>query len=220
MRGSATEDQQLRRAQRPAFASFELSLLEPSSPTGYDCTDRGLSLSVEDQKEVNDKLQQLSCIGDRQSPRPIDNSNLFGNFNVAYTSVLDSTQPRQRKLGLTDQLKQPSVPSLWHAKCTRAQGLLNLAGCSTVSGIVIARLCLMHNRWHLLYSLAACYSLSTLAMSMTIGIEISLMTAWWFVAAAGGRFRNALGRRIFQTRQLCQSVLQPDTVTNKVCPRF
>lgn len=35
--------------------------------------------------------------------------------------------------------------------------------------------------------------------------------------AAGGRFRNAAGRQIFQTRQLCQSVLRPDVVTNKVC---
>ncbi|KAK9812520.1 hypothetical protein WJX73_005534 [Symbiochloris irregularis] len=94
-----------------------------------DSSDRGLSLSLDDQKDVNGKLEQLSEIGERQSPRPLDNSNLWGNFNVAYTSVLNSTQPRQ---------------------------------------------------------------------------------------PAGGRFRNAFGRRIFQTTQLCQSVLRPDVVTNKV----
>jgi hypothetical protein len=35
-------------------------------------------------------------------------------------------------------------------------------------------------------------------------------------AAAGGRFRGRLGRAFFKTERLCQSVLEPDLVTNKV----
>lgn len=35
-------------------------------------------------------------------------------------------------------------------------------------------------------------------------------------AAAGGGFRGSVGRRIFKTTNLCQSVMQPDLVTNKV----
>ena len=34
--------------------------------------------------------------------------------------------------------------------------------------------------------------------------------------AAGGRFRSSLGRALFQTAGLFQSVLQPDIATNKV----
>ncbi len=35
-------------------------------------------------------------------------------------------------------------------------------------------------------------------------------------AAAGGRFRGRIGRQLFQTTQLCQSVLEPNLVTNKL----
>jgi hypothetical protein len=35
-------------------------------------------------------------------------------------------------------------------------------------------------------------------------------------AAAGGRFRNGIGRSIFRTSGLFQSVLEPDVATNKV----
>ena len=35
---------------------------------------------------------------------------------------------------------------------------------------------------------------------------------------AGGRFRSSLGKFIFQTTDLCQSVLRPDVVVNKVRP--
>ena len=35
--------------------------------------------------------------------------------------------------------------------------------------------------------------------------------------AAGGRFRSQFGRSLFRTEKVCQSVIQPDIVTNKVC---
>jgi hypothetical protein len=35
-------------------------------------------------------------------------------------------------------------------------------------------------------------------------------------AAAGGRFRGRIGRTLFQTAGLFQSVLEPDVATNKV----
>lgn len=44
------------------------------------------------------------------------------------------------------------------------------------------------------------------------------LTAHLSPAAAGGRFRGSIGRAIFQTRGVYQSVLQPDLVTNKVPP--
>lgn len=34
--------------------------------------------------------------------------------------------------------------------------------------------------------------------------------------AAGGRFRGALGRAIFRTTCVCQSIIKPDIVINKV----
>ena len=37
-----------------------------------------------------------------------------------------------------------------------------------------------------------------------------------YVQPAGGRFRTGLGRLLFQTKGLFQSVLQPDIVVNKV----
>jgi hypothetical protein len=35
-------------------------------------------------------------------------------------------------------------------------------------------------------------------------------------APAGGRFRSGIGKLLFRTTRLCQSVLQPDLVTNKI----
>jgi len=43
-------------------------------------------------------------------------------------------------------------------------------------------------------------------------LQLSVLKA----AAAGGKFRGRLGRAIFQTTAVCQSVLQPDLVINKV----
>ena len=39
----------------------------------------------------------------------------------------------------------------------------------------------------------------------------------YLIAAAGGRFRGKIGRKLFKATKLCQSIIQPDIVTNKVC---
>ncbi len=36
------------------------------------------------------------------------------------------------------------------------------------------------------------------------------------LTAAGGGFRSGLGRKLFQTTRLCQSIISPTLVTNKV----
>ena len=35
-------------------------------------------------------------------------------------------------------------------------------------------------------------------------------------AAAGGRFRGRIGKHIFRLNQLCQSAMEPNTISNKV----
>lgn len=61
--------------------------------------DGGTSLSTEKQAAINDKLGQLEELGKQQQPRPLDNPDIFGNFNVAYTSTQRAKEQNgQRKL--------------------------------------------------------------------------------------------------------------------------
>ncbi|PNH04276.1 putative plastid-lipid-associated protein 8, chloroplastic, partial [Tetrabaena socialis] len=89
----------------------------------------GLSMSPERRSAVDSLLERLEAAGAAQQPRPIENPLLWGNYNVAYTSV-----------GKSQENGQP----------------------------------------------------------------------------AGGRFRGRIGRTLFRTAGLFQSVLQPDIATNKV----
>ena len=50
-----------------------------------------------------------------------------------------------------------------------------------------------------------------------IYIVRKLMSERFPDAAAGGAFRSGPGRLIFSTRELCQSIIEPDVATNKVC---
>ncbi|KAK9829022.1 hypothetical protein WJX72_003469 [[Myrmecia] bisecta] len=92
-------------------------------------TDSGEKLKDAEQQEVNNLLDRLEQIGRGQTPRPLENPIIFGNYNVAYVSTRKTTQDGP---------------------------------------------------------------------------------------PAGGSFRTGLGRLLFPTKKLCQSILQPDTVTNKV----
>lgn len=91
-------------------------------------TDGGLDISSEKRKTVDALLEELEEIGKTQTPRPLDNPLLFGNYEVSYVST---------------GRKQDGAP-------------------------------------------------------------------------AGGNFRQGIGRLIFQTRGVYQSVLAPDIVVNKV----
>lgn len=57
------------------------------------------------------------------------------------------------------------------------------------------------------YSMWNCFDLSAVP---TVSPNMS-------ATAAGGRFRSRFGRSLFRTEKVCQSVIQPDIVTNKVC---
>ncbi|GLC43911.1 hypothetical protein PLESTB_000922200 [Pleodorina starrii] len=92
-------------------------------------TDSGLQISRETRTRVDSLLDRLEELGGAQQPRPLDNPLLWGNYNVAYTSV-----------GRSQERGEP----------------------------------------------------------------------------AGGRFRGRIGRALFRTAGLFQSVLQPDIATNKV----
>lgn len=59
-------------------------------------------MSQEEQAVVNDCLEELEERGKSQTPRPLDNPEIFGNFNVAYTSTQRAPrQDGQRKSLLT-----------------------------------------------------------------------------------------------------------------------
>ena len=45
-------------------------------------------------------LDQLEAIGSAQQPRPLQDPLLWGNYNVAYTSIKRTTDKGQRKMGL------------------------------------------------------------------------------------------------------------------------
>eukprot|EP00198_Chlamydomonas_reinhardtii_P001636 XP_001690972.1 plastid lipid associated protein [Chlamydomonas reinhardtii] len=92
-------------------------------------TDSGLSIDPATRKHVDGLLDKLEALGAAQQPRPLDSPLLWGNYNVAYTSV-----------GRSQERGEP----------------------------------------------------------------------------AGGRFRGKIGRALFRTAGLFQSVLQPDIATNKV----
>ncbi|GLI58830.1 hypothetical protein VaNZ11_000594 [Volvox africanus] len=92
-------------------------------------TDSGLQISPEARARVDSLLYRLEALGTTQQPRPLDNPLLWGNYNVAYTSV-----------GRSQERGEP----------------------------------------------------------------------------AGGRFRGRIGRALFRTAGLFQSVLKPDIATNKV----
>ncbi|KAG2445792.1 hypothetical protein HXX76_000396 [Chlamydomonas incerta] len=92
-------------------------------------TDSGLSIDPATRKHVDGLLDRLEGLGAAQQPRPLGSPLLWGNYNVAYTSV-----------GRSQERGEP----------------------------------------------------------------------------AGGRFRGKIGRALFRTAGLFQSVLQPDIATNKV----
>ena len=54
----------------------------------------GLSkrLNAGQQAAVNKLLLELEEKGRQQSPRPLDNALIFGNWNVAYTSVQNASK--------------------------------------------------------------------------------------------------------------------------------
>ncbi|GBG00114.1 hypothetical protein Rsub_12855 [Raphidocelis subcapitata] len=99
-------------------------------------TDGGISAPPEVSARVDALLDELEAIGAQQTPRPLDNDLLWGNYTVAYTSVARATEAQRRG--------QP----------------------------------------------------------------------------AGGRFRSGVGRALFSTTGLFQSVLRPDVATNKVAFRL
>lgn len=56
-------------------------------------------MSQSQQSKVNDCLEELERRGKNQIPRPLDDPNIFGNYNVAYTSTQRAaTQSGQRTL--------------------------------------------------------------------------------------------------------------------------
>ncbi|KAL4445848.1 hypothetical protein ABPG77_009047 [Micractinium sp. CCAP 211/92] len=95
-------------------------------------TDGGDRVSPAMRQQVDGWLQELGAIGDARAQRPLQDPNIFGNYEVAYVSMGKA------------QYGQP----------------------------------------------------------------------------AGGRFRGGLGKLLFRTTLLAQSVLQPDVVTNKVAFRL
>lgn len=46
-----------------------------------------MMLAESEKAEIDVMLERLEVIGDAQQPRPMSNPLLFGNCNVAYTSV-------------------------------------------------------------------------------------------------------------------------------------
>jgi len=90
----------------------------------------GITISDEKRAKVDTLLEELEVVGKTQTPRPLDNPLIWGNYEVSYVSSGAGQQSRG----------QP----------------------------------------------------------------------------AGGRFQSSIGRAIFRTRGIFQSVLEPDIVTNKV----
>ena len=62
-------------------------------------------MSQQDQSSVNDCLEELERRGQTQDPRPLDNSDIFGDYNVAYTS----TQRAPRQSGQRECIFAPKV---------------------------------------------------------------------------------------------------------------
>jgi hypothetical protein len=137
-------------------------------------TDSGLAVAPETRQKVDSLLEQLEAVGAQQQPRPLDNALLWGNYNVAYTSIGRSQEGGQR-----EALPASQAPS---NSCTHD-----------------------HTPW--LARLCPWYAPGVTHASLPCPL-----------AAAGGRFRGNVGRALFQTAGLYQSVLQPDEplATNKV----
>lgn len=61
--------------------------------------DGGSALSKQEQSEVNDLLLELEGPGKAQQPRPLKNPDIFGNYNVAFSSTQRAPkQEGQRKI--------------------------------------------------------------------------------------------------------------------------
>lgn len=50
-------------------------------------SDSGVGLHEEEEATVNKLINQLEAVGKQQEPRPLDNSLIFGNFGVAFSST-------------------------------------------------------------------------------------------------------------------------------------
>ncbi|EFJ50966.1 hypothetical protein VOLCADRAFT_116549, partial [Volvox carteri f. nagariensis] len=114
---------------QPSSSADEARQLVDQVLKTIEGTDSGLQISPQARAHVDALLERLEVLGAAQQPRPLDNPLLWGNYNVAYTSV-----------GKSQEHGEP----------------------------------------------------------------------------AGGRFRGRIGRALFRTAGLFQSVLKPDLATNKV----
>lgn len=54
-------------------------------------------MSQQQREQVDSLLEQLEAAGSQQQPRPLDNSLLWGNYNVAYTSTSKAQSERGQR---------------------------------------------------------------------------------------------------------------------------
>lgn len=67
-------------------------------------------------------------------------------------------------------------------------------------------------------NVSTCFSSMPYSMWTCLNLSaVPIMNPDMSATAAGGRFRSRFGRALFRTEKVCQSVIQPDIVTNKVC---
>lgn len=59
--------------------------------------DGGINMSQQQREQVDSLLEQLESVGSQQQPRPLDNSLLYGNYNVAYTSTSRAQSERGQR---------------------------------------------------------------------------------------------------------------------------
>jgi hypothetical protein len=160
-------------------------------------TDNGLDISSATRSIVDGLLDVLEREGAKQQPRPLENNPLlFGDYNVAYTSSARSSDrgerecPRPAGRWLAGWL--PGWPDGWLAAW--------LAGC--LAGCLAA--------WLLPATPHPCGARRPCPRRRPPAPPPLHR------AAAGGRFRGKVGRSLFRTAGLYQSVIAPDIVTNKI----
>lgn len=71
----------------PAVRDLARANAFPSSSRHRADTDGGLNMPDEERAKVDALIVQLEQLGATQQPRPLDNDLLWGNYEVAYTSV-------------------------------------------------------------------------------------------------------------------------------------